>query len=714
MAVGAATRARLGTRRATTRPPLRPGNRRPSSAGVRDASRAAGTWTPGRCVAGTVAHPHFQRVLRERAAHAQPIAIGGTRHARAIYRQARLAYHVQCMEWNARIGAMHGIGWRSVLDAALLQFLMRIPGDVQSHDGVPRGLMRAAMRGTVPNAIIDRRSKGEFTHLANASIDHDFAAIREIRTDGAVRAVWIRRRPSALAAAGPVARGDSAIERHRADDAHRESLRRRAVPQAIFRCGLRRFDNRRAGDGGMLNANRLDAPPATPVVHHLYGIRVRTPWAVSGVASQRGDFWDVEFVEGDRALLAQAAAQVPPHQAGWWAQYAALPDGSSYRRWTNLFEFLVTPDARRIHARTLSRDAHDEALLAYLLVDALSFSMVRLGREPLHATAVQTDNGVAAFVGDSGDGKSTLAALFVRGGGRLLTDDMLILSDEDDGFTAQPGPPRIKLYRDVATRIFGAGCHGVPMNAVTEKLIIALDDRQVARAPARLSALYLIHDEHAGDAPARPVIGPASCRPLKRCRAACRDGGTLPIRAPAGSARQFGPRPRLVARVPIKTLSYPGQPDDMWPVRDAVLDDLARAGGGSGYGRRSARRRPQGRGCAMGRVRVDRRRSDRRVRGARDFGPRLSAALRATDADDSPDDARAALAGVAREAEAAELLRGREIALVLDALASAGVHAILLKGAALAYTVYNFRPAPDRAPIPISSSGANRSRRRGA
>jgi hypothetical protein len=51
---------------------------------------------------------------------------------------------------------------------------------VQSHDGVPRGLMREAMRGTVPDAIVDRRSKGQFTHLANESIAHDFPAIREI------------------------------------------------------------------------------------------------------------------------------------------------------------------------------------------------------------------------------------------------------------------------------------------------------------------------------------------------------------------------------------------------------------------------------------------------------------------------------------------------------------------------------------------------------
>jgi hypothetical protein len=55
---------------------------------------------------------------------------------------------------------------------------------------------------------------------------------------------------------------------------------------------------------------------------------------------------------------------------------------------------------------------------------------------------------------------------------------------------------------------------------------------------------------------------------------------------------------------------------------------------------------------------------------------------------DWPEDACAALARLAGEAEATALLRGREIASVLDALASAGVRPILLKGAALAYTTY--------------------------
>ncbi len=58
-------------------------------------------------------------------------------------------------------------------------------------------------------------------------------------------------------------------------------------------------------------------------------------------------------------------------------------------------------------------------------------------------------------------------------------------------------------------------------------------------------------------------------------------------------------------------------------------------------------------------------------------------------ADDWPDEVRGELARTAHEAAAMELLRGREIASVVDALASGGIDPILLKGAPLAYTVYD-------------------------
>ena len=125
--------------------------------------------------------PRFRRLLRQRAASGGPGRVGRSSHARAIHQQSRLGYHVQCMEWNSRIGARHGLDVAfPYLDCDLIQFLMTIPGEIQSHDGVPRGLMRRAMRGLVPDRIIDRRSKGEFTSLMNQGIEGDFGAICDV------------------------------------------------------------------------------------------------------------------------------------------------------------------------------------------------------------------------------------------------------------------------------------------------------------------------------------------------------------------------------------------------------------------------------------------------------------------------------------------------------------------------------------------------------
>ncbi len=310
-----------------------------------------------------------------------------------------------------------------------------------------------------------------------------------------------------------------------------------------------------------------------PAVHELYGIRIRSAWPVAGVPDVAGR-WDVELLEGDPDVLAKARSHVPPEQRNRWSQYATLADGSSYRRCTGLFEFLVAPDARRIQARALD-NADDEALLAYLLVDALSFSMVRLGWEPLHATAIVTGDGTIGLIGASGYGKSTLGALLLHGGSRLLTDDMLTLVADDGTYTAHPGPPRIKLYREIADRIFGAGCHGVPMNAVTRKLIIPLDETQTAREPSPLDAIYLIESERDAQSTQHPSIRrlpPAGALPRLLAATAAHypsDRDRL--------ARQFAFITGLVQQVPVSTLAYRRNPDEMFLVRDAVLADLARS-----------------------------------------------------------------------------------------------------------------------------------------
>ncbi|HEU4937854.1 MAG TPA: hypothetical protein VFT39_15450 [Vicinamibacterales bacterium] len=314
-----------------------------------------------------------------------------------------------------------------------------------------------------------------------------------------------------------------------------------------------------------------EAPPLRSVVQHLYGIRIRTPWPVRGV-SEGDDGWDVEFVANQREALARAASWVPAQQRTRWAQYAALPDGSAYRRWANLFEFLVTPDARRIYAQPLS-DVDDEAMLAYLLVDALSFSMVRLGSEPLHATAVATDHGVVGFLGNSGDGKSTLAALLVRQGCKLVTDDMLVLVRDGGTWLAHPGPPRLKLFRDMANRILGFAQGGIAMNPETTKLIVPLDAGDCTAGPRTLQALYILSGKGEG------ATGPPSVRRLSPAaafpRVLAHTAGHYPSEI-ARLRRQFEFATTLVQQIPVKTLSYRHEMAEMVRVTDAVLCDVAR------------------------------------------------------------------------------------------------------------------------------------------
>ena len=309
-----------------------------------------------------------------------------------------------------------------------------------------------------------------------------------------------------------------------------------------------------------------------PVVHEVYGIRIRTPWPIPALPCLPDAAWDVEFVEGPGESFAEAARHVAPGHRRRLAQQARLPDGSRYRLWTHLLEFLISPDGRRVQARAMP-DANALAFQTYLLVDALLFAMIRMGREPLHATAVHTPEGVIAFAGESGVGKSTLGALFVRAGYQLVTDDMLVLAPEQAGFVAHPGPPRLKLHRETADRIFDAGYRGIPMNPTTDKLLIPLGPAQAVRGPRRFHALYLLQPADNRIAPSDPCL----------CRLTPSEAVPKIVALTASHwtderdrlVRQFRFVTRLVQTTTIKTLRYRRDADSMPELRQAIIDDLA-------------------------------------------------------------------------------------------------------------------------------------------
>jgi hypothetical protein len=185
-----------------------------------------------------------------------------------------------------------------------------------------------------------------------------------------------------------------------------------------------------------------------------------------------------------------------------------------------------------------------------------------------------TDHGVAAFLGNSGDGKSTLAAILVRHGCKLVTDDMLVVVRNRSGWSAQPGPPRLKLYRPMADHLVGSTRDRVAMNPDTTKLIIPLDTSHCATEAHRLTAVYILSQEANGQ-PRRPVIqrlSPAAAFP----RLLAHTADHYPSEK-ARLRRQFEFATTMVQEIPIKTLAYRREKAQMVDLRDAVLADIARS-----------------------------------------------------------------------------------------------------------------------------------------
>jgi hypothetical protein len=281
---------------------------------------------------------------------------------------------------------------------------------------------------------------------------------------------------------------------------------------------------------------------------------------------------DVELCECSEQELLTARDRVSKafEDDGFW-QCRIYEDETAYVCWKDHFEFLVSSDGRRVLWHKL-RNVTDEVFLTYVLGQVLSHCLLMRGIEPLHATAIVVDGGAVAFLGDSGDGKSTLAASFLSRGYSLLTDDVLVLEFHDDRVLTHPSLPRIKLTPESADAIFN-GRRAIPMNSFTSKMIFPLPESQHVRDLVRLRVVYVL-PEVSSDSPlsVAHLSGRASFLPL------IQNTFNNAVLSRSRIQQQFAFAKRLVKLVPIKQLSYPKGLDLLPRVADEILADLRNVG----------------------------------------------------------------------------------------------------------------------------------------
>ena len=313
--------------------------------------------------------------------------------------------------------------------------------------------------------------------------------------------------------------------------------------------------------------------PLTASFHEylVYGASLRSEIMLALPESCHGSV-DIELATAESAFFFAATAGMPLERNRLCPfDYAHLPDGSSYVRWEGLGEFLVSPDGRRIACRRFD-GAETESFQVYLLGQALSFALVKKGLEPLHATCVVVDGEVVVLLGDSGFGKSSLAACFLHGGHRLLTDDLLIVRESPAGLLAYPGPPRIKLLPAMARRFLGPEATGIPMNPRTRKLVIPLDDDKVCSTPAPIRAVYALVAPHAIAEGAGIRIAPLSSR--EAFVTLLNNTFNYVLVSADRLRRQFCETTALVHNLEVRSLAYPRKVAALPSVRDAIIDDF--------------------------------------------------------------------------------------------------------------------------------------------
>lgn len=124
--------------------------------------------------------PWYTEQLRERASRAP--AMDWTRDRRSVSAHADsvvsfLGARLYALKLDLRdkVGALQGLTYAyPYLDRDLVSFLVAVPGEVIVRNGVPKALLRETLRGAMPESIIERRWKADFTHVATAGVERDW------------------------------------------------------------------------------------------------------------------------------------------------------------------------------------------------------------------------------------------------------------------------------------------------------------------------------------------------------------------------------------------------------------------------------------------------------------------------------------------------------------------------------------------------------------
>lgn len=179
---------------------------------------------------------------------------------------------------------------------------------------------------------------------------------------------------------------------------------------------------------------------------------MRSPRPLDGPTVDRSPDWAVTLsdpLDVDDAPAGRLIGEATHGEFRYWAAVG----GDRERRWfvrhRHSAETTIDLDDRTIVVRPDPRAA--EGYWYLLLVGSgLAHALAADGHSALHASAVEVDGRAIAFIGPSGKGKTTLAALLCASRARAVTDDVLRCGIQDGEAICFRGGSRLRLRSQAA------------------------------------------------------------------------------------------------------------------------------------------------------------------------------------------------------------------------------------------------------------------------
>lgn len=170
-------------------------------------------------------------------------------------------------------------------------------------------------------------------------------------------------------------------------------------------------------------------------------------------------------------------------------------------------DFIVSRSGNSIQYFTASNIPVET--IRHLLIDQIIPRILgQMGRLVIHASAVVLPNGKAvAFLGNSGHGKSTTASYFCQNGAQLMTDDCLLIENQESVVIAIPNYYGLRLFEDSIKEIFNQKYEFSDVAHYTnKKRLIPHNGKAIKLSSAeKMDAIFLLSNP-SNNAPSDDVI----------------------------------------------------------------------------------------------------------------------------------------------------------------------------------------------------------------